>query len=139
VGDIELVLLARDLTSSTDAEVQAALVTATMTALDVPGQSFTWDFRLESRFEDRDDFVETIVGRGGEIARANSWWSAAKNCVLGSCGTVCIGALTACSGAWAAYLACVAAACGGCWLRCAACATCDCGWFCKPLVGCCRQ
>jgi hypothetical protein len=73
------------------------------------------------------------------VVPANSWWTAARDCATSTCGSVCVGALLACSGTWAAYLLCVATACGGCWAGCAGCATCNCRWWCRWPVGCCRQ
>lgn len=77
--------------------------------------------------------------RGGQVQRANSWWTATKSCLRSKCASVCVGALVTCGGTWAAYLGCVAVACGGCWVKCAACATCNCRWWCKWGVGCCHK
>jgi len=59
-------------------------------------------------------------------------------CVRKSCGSVCLGSLTACAGVFPVYLKCVAVACGGCALKCGACAACSCGFWCKWAVGCCN-
>jgi hypothetical protein len=60
-------------------------------------------------------------------------------CVQGSCVSTCLGALTACAGAFPVYLKCVALACGGCALKCGACAACDCSFWCRWGVGCCED
>lgn len=118
-----------------DSEDQAAIANVRMTA-----------------GENTEEYDLLIEARGGNFAQArefrvendrvvpvNSWWTAARGCVLSTCSTVCIGSLVTCSGTFAAYLLCVAAACGGCWVRCAACATCNCRWWCRWAAGCCRQ
>jgi hypothetical protein len=134
VQDVHFELTVRAL-EKPDSEDQAAIATAMVTA----GQ----------HSEEQDIFLEA---RGGNFARArefkvegdrviptNSWWTAARDCVLHRCGSVCVGSLVSCSGTWAAYLACVAVACGGCWVTCAACATCNCRWWCRWAPGCCHQ
>lgn len=125
--------------NSTNPEITAALLNITTMLNEDPSTTFNFSVLLEAEHGNFDLYKEHEVGPDGDIRLANSWWTAARDCAIRRCGSVCIGALTACTGTWAAYLACVAATCGGCWLTCAACATCDCGWFCKPLVGCCDQ
>ena len=114
---------------------QAAVATVTVTAgqntkqyellLEAPGG----DFAKAREFKVEND----------RVVPANSWWTAARTCVVSGCTSVCVGSLVACTGTWAAYLLCVAAACGGCWVRCAACATCNCRWWCRWAARCCHQ
>lgn len=128
----ELVLRAHEKPNSPD---HAAVATVRMTAgqnveeydllLEAPGGNFAHarEFKVENN----------------RVVPANSWWTAARSCVTSGCSSVCVGSLITCTGAWAAYLLCVAAACGGCWVRCAACATCNCRWWCRWAAGCCHQ
>lgn len=83
---------------------------------------------------------EHYATKSASIRLAHSKWTRFKACVKkSSCGSVCVAALTTCSGSWAAYLGCVAIACGGCMGKCAACALCNCRWWCKWAVGCCKD
>jgi hypothetical protein len=112
---------------------QAAIATVTVTA----GQNTVQhEVLLEAP---RGNFAQgrEFKVENNQVVPANSWWSAARRCVVGRCSSVCVGSLATCSGTWAAYLLCVAAACGGCWVRCAGCASCDCRWWCRWGVGCC--
>lgn len=118
-----------------NSEDQAAIGTVRVTA---GKNTEEYDMLLEALDGDFEDVRESKV-ENDKVVPANSWWTAARSCVIGKCGSVCIGALTVCRGTWAAYLLCVAAACGGCWVRCSACATCNCRWWCKWAAGCCRQ
>jgi hypothetical protein len=118
-----------------DSEDQAAIATATITA----GQyTEELDLMLEARGGNFARAREFKV-ENDRLVPANSWWTAARSCVLSGCSSVCVGSLISCSGTWAAYLLCVAAACGGCWVRCTACATCNCRWWCRWATGCCHQ
>lgn len=86
-------------------------------------------------------FLDTreFMVENDRVVPAFSWWSAFKNCLTSRCGTSCLGALVACSGTTAGYVACVIAACAGCGVKCAACATCNCKWWCRWAPGCCRR
>jgi hypothetical protein len=128
-----------DMANASRPEITRAVIKITTRLNEKPETEFEQSVMLECEHGIFDLYTEKEVDPHGAICVANSWWTAARGCVVGRCGGVCVGALTACSGTWAGYLACVAAACGGCWLTCAACATCDCGWFCRPLIGCCNQ
>ena len=130
--DFELSLRALEKSNSQD---QASIATVRITAgqttqeyamlLEAPGGNFA---------QAREYKVEN-----DQVVAANSWWTATRSCVVGSCTSVCVGALVTCSGTWAAYLLCLAVACGGCWVKCTACATCNCSWWCRWAAGCCRQ
>ena len=128
--DFDLSLRALEKPNSQD---QAAIATVRVTA----GQNTQqYDLLLEAPGGDFAKAREFKV-ENDQVVPANSWWTAARRCVTGSCTSVCVGALFTCSGTWAAYLLCLAAACGGCWVRCAACASCDCSWWCRWAAGCC--
>jgi hypothetical protein len=117
-----------------DSDTQAAVASVRIVA---DSNTEVYDMLLETDGGDFQEVREFKVERE-QVVRANSWWTAARDCVFRNCGGVCIGALLTCSGTWAAYLACFAVVCGGCWLKCAACATCNCKWWCKWATGCCR-
>lgn len=119
-----------------NSEDQAAIGTVRVTA----GQNTEeYDMLLEAVDGDFEDVREFKI-ENDKIVPANSWWTATRTCITGGkCGTVCIGALVACSGTWAAYLLCLASTCGLCYGKCAACGTCNCRWWCKWAAGCCRQ
>jgi hypothetical protein len=118
-----------------DSEDQAAIASVTITA---GKNTEEYEMLLESVGNDFEEIREFMI-ENDQVVAANSWWTAARSCVIGKCGSVCIGSLVACSGTWAAYLICVAAACGGCWLKCSACATCNCRWWCRWATGCCSH
>lgn len=135
VQDLQIDISLRAL-EKPNSQDQAAIATVTATA---GSHTEVYDMLLEAPNGDFAKAREFEVNERDQLVAANSWWTAARSCAIGKCGSVCIGALVACSGTWAAYLLCVAAACGGCWVRCAACATCNCRWWCKWATGCCHQ
>lgn len=99
----------------------------------------TYKFSLRAPGGDFEKAEEFTVDQSNKVKKANSWWSRWTRCLRDRCATTCLGALTTCSGTWAAYLWCVVAACGTCVLRCVGCASCDCRWWCKWAVGCCSD
>lgn len=102
------------------------------------GNSDTYQFSLLAPGGDFEKAVEFTVDKNNKVKKANSWWSRWIRCLRNRCASTCLGALTACSGTWAAYFWCVVAACGGCVLRCSGCATCNCRWWCRWAAGCCE-
>lgn len=134
VQQVEFEVRFRSLTMPGTAN-QAAIATATITAGE---NSATYESLLEARNGNFNQVTEYTI-TDNRLTQAESWWSAVVGCLSGSCATVCLGALVSCTGAWAAYLACVLVACGACGAKCAACATCDCRWWCRWAAGCCEQ
>jgi hypothetical protein len=127
----EMALQALDKPNSQD---QAAIALVTITADN--GDTQQYEMLLEAPGGDFAKARESMVERD-QVVAANSWWTAARSCVLSRCTSVCIGALVTCTGTWAAYLLCLATRCGVCWARCAGCASCDCSWWCRWATGCC--
>lgn len=134
VQELEFELLFREF-EKPDSQDSAAVVTVTLTA----GQS-TEEYNMllvasAGNFAQAREFTM----ENDQLVRANSWWTAVRDCLINKCGASCVGSLVTCSGTWSAYLLCLAARCGGCWIKCTACATCNCKWWCKWGVGCCRR
>jgi hypothetical protein len=128
----ELSLSELEKDNSTD---QAAIATVRIEAGDNVEE---YDMFLEALDGDFLDAREFMVEKD-KVVLANSWWSATRTCLTSTCASACVSSLITCSGAWSAYLLCVAGICGGCWAKCTACATCDCRWWCRWAAGCCRQ
>jgi hypothetical protein len=99
--------------------------------------SSTYQFSLMAPGGDFENAIEHRVDKSNRVLKANSWFTRWRSCLRSRCIATCLGALTTCSGTWAAYFWCVVAACGGCVLRCAGCASCNCSFWCRWAVGCC--
>jgi hypothetical protein len=85
------------------------------------------------------EVIQEFMVENDQVVTANSWWSAARHCVINKCGSTCVGALSTCSGNWVLYLGCLLLKCGGCWVKCSTCSSCNCKWWCRWASGCCRR